>query len=365
LTINQSNTHLLGEGGQNSKIFFKEYGAISETYGHGVVYAEGKENIRVEGLYVCGAGGPRSWDSDFGIGLKGCNDSAIVNNIVENLAGAAMGISGTDPGHPAVNGLIEGNIVRNCHSDGISGQLNDGIRVIKNYVTNNGEDGNNYPILFEWTYGSLIHGNVCDTSHNGIILNNTGDARASTGPPSIISNNTVRNSEAYGIFLAGAYHTVVEGNTIWKASGGGIFIHEPNWKHQGQGNLVTGNMCYGSGTGGIGCTQNNNTIKGNILVNNNMLNNQSDPLQASGVVLTGSASYNLVEGNYIYNTQDEEGTETGCQKYGVIIASPAETGNRVINNATHHLIAEGQAVLDRGTDTVVIDSPAGSGSQQK
>lgn len=363
LTINHSNIHLLGEGGQNSKIFFQEYGAISETYGHGVIYADGKEYLKVEGLYVCGAGGPRSWESDFGIGLRGCSHSAIVNNIVENLAGAAMGISGTDPGHPAVNGLIQGNIVRNCHSDGISGQLNEGIRVLENYVTNTGEDSSNYPILLEWTHGSLIHGNVCDTSHNGIILNNTGDARAAIGTPSIISNNIVKNSKAYGIFLAGAYHTVVEGNTTWKTDGGGIFVHEPNWKHQDQGNLITGNICYGSGTGGIGCSQNQNTIKGNILVDNNMLNNQLDPLQGSGIVLMGGASHNVVEGNYIYNVQnEEEGKKTGYQKYGVTIGSVAEVENFVINNISQHLMADGQPVLDRGMDTVIIDLQAGSDS---
>ena len=78
--------------------------------------------------------------------------------------------------------------------------------------------------------------------------------------------------------------------------------------------------------------------------------------------MRGGASHNLVEGNYIYNLNNEKGEKIGYQKNGVIIASPTEVGNCVINNIAHNLTAGGQPVVDGGTETVIVGSQYGTGN---
>jgi len=395
LDITYDNTILMGMGGKLSKIFMTAPNAsVSAMIRAQSSTATKRNGIHITGLYFYGNASSRIWTYTGGINFSNVEDSSITGCFFEKLSAVAIffGRYSGDNDKNSSNIIIKNNTIKDCYSDGIYGQVFRYCRISDNYVEGSGTDGDNYPLLFEGIYESIVTNNVAYNNSQGIIINNSGTVKQSR---SVVANNVVRKSGVYGIFIAKTYGVTISGNAIYETGSTsnhvGIMIHDPYNSTYGHGygafprNIIIGNIVESSGGAGIGCSINGNLIIGNYLTNNNT----SNTANLAGIDLFNnsgggtSPNFNIIIGNVIYNVMlNEEAEPNGNQKYGVSLSS-GSTNNTVINNTMLNMvtgdindlgtgnyirsknISEGTAAPTSGTydrgDIVWNTSPSASG----
>lgn len=349
LTIPYSNITLKGEGAKQSKIYTP---SPSAAVPH-LIRAQELNNIHVVDLYFYGSATSRSWSYGFGLSFEKCFYSSVRYCTFEKFAGTAIAISrlGSDAEAWSGHCLIEGNIVKDCYSEGISGIDMRYERIINNHVENTGTDSDNSAIGLEGIRYCTISGNtVYNCLGRGIALANAGGVKRSY---SVVDSNIIDAVAYNGVYLAGTYDVVVSNNHISHCGAEGIFIKMPTAEGSTHTRCtITGNILYANNTTGISCLEWANVISNNILVNNNLGGHVGDGY--SGIYLGALGGQNLVTDNYIYNTNlNEDAEANGLQRNGIYVAAGAN-GNILSNNFAKLAPITGRTVYDAGTDTRVL-----------
>lgn len=206
-------------------------------------------------------------------------DPYIIENVIIDMQGLVSGIR-----------IIYSSahfIIRNCviYNTGAEVSMNHGIRL---YYADNGMIINNtlfgikaYPINVIHTQNNIISNNtisndkgeaiVLEYSKECIISGNTindiykrGGIKVITCDDIIIRDNVVSNVGYWGISIYNTNYTIVEGNIMSDAVLGGIYVNRMCYF-----NTIQDNHISNCGTGIRIFESQSNTIKKNIVVNNN------------------------------------------------------------------------------------------------
>ena len=220
------------------------------------------------GIYVESTGN-RIGGSKAGNGnvISGNNDNGIYISTSSNVVqGNYIGISAT-----GTNAL--GNKTNGITIYGGSGNLIGGSTAgARNFISGNGVSG---VYLHGQSAGrNVIQGNYIGTDYSGeIVVSNANDGITVSGAPSnTISGNVISGNGTNGVFLAGAD---AAGNIV-----AGNFI----------GTDAAGKLALGNHNAGVTITASGNLIGASNVISGNRLD---------GILLTGGASGNLVQGNVV------------------------------------------------------------------
>jgi titin len=200
--------------------------------------------------------------------ISGGNNTGIyIYNTSSNV------VQGNYIGVSATGGARLGNQNSGITIDGSSGNLIGGGTVgARNLVSGNGVSG--VFLNGEGANGNVIQGNYIGTDvTGGLVISNADDGITVNGAPSnTISGNVISGNITNGVFLsgAGAVSNLVAGNYI--------------------GTDAAGKLALGNGNGGVTITANGNLIGPSNVISGNPI---------GGIFLTGGASGNLVQGNFI------------------------------------------------------------------
>ncbi len=210
-------------------------------------------------------GGSKIFDGNF---ISGGNDTGIyIYNTSSNLVqGNYIGVSAT-----GTNAL--GNVNNGVVLDGSSGNLIGGAGNARNCISGNGISG--VFLNGASAFQNVVRGNYIGTDVSGeVAISNADDGITVSGAPSnAISGNVISGNGTNGVFLAGAgaAGNSVAGNFIGTDAAGSLPLRNHNAGvivSAGSANLIGGS----------------NVISGNL---------------ADGILLTGGASGNFVQGNVI------------------------------------------------------------------
>jgi hypothetical protein len=261
------------------------------------------------------------------------SNSVITGFTIKAIAGRGIDCNGTSPS-------ISKNVIKNCASSGIYGELDAAAPIISgNTITSNGGYG-----IYSCN-GPITDNTISDNNNGGIgscdgpITNNIISNNSNTTPgfggglsdcQGQITYNTVTDNYAYsnggGLYFCGGKisNNVIVGN-ITNYEGGGLSSCHGNIGN----NIIAGNVSRSSSGGGL-CecrgTIYNNTITGNRasyyggaiyncggFVRNNILASNEVPFESEGGGISGLCqnSYNAFSGNVGGNFRDGAVPGTG------------------------------------------------------
>jgi parallel beta-helix repeat protein len=326
-----------------------------------VLFLYGVDNCNILGVTIDGnaanqvAGGSSVLTRPDGIFIAGSNDevdNALIYDCRET--GVEIGNFGNTVHSGAINSKIY-NCGWNGFTDGAASDLNCylmnseiygcsdvgastygiGTLIAGNYVHDlngtTGGGGNGYwGIAVEGGQNNIITNNIINNTRWGILVDNSGNALVGTTDNTTIANNKIFNSATGGIHLAyGTEANLVTGNQITRVSSPGdsygAFGIDLNSACFNSiiGNYVSQSDCYGVF---LDLSSNNNTLTGNYIFDNGLINTGSTGDQ-SGIRLDGNS--NFLSGNYIY---DDRSGSSRTQLLGIDMSSNAPKGNVLMGN---------------------------------
>ncbi len=237
--------------------------------------------------------------------LTNCDDVQISKNVIKN-AWYAHGIQLVG----GSNNIIEDCRIKDNLGNGIVFTASTNLRIVNNHIQTNGVRGiGDYGVNFSSVY-ILIEGNIINNNTtDGISLEMDYDTLDPKTTYVTISNNIIKENGVYGI-LCQAQNAVISGNQV--ISNGSIisdqgiiiqakyFIVEGNTVRLNGGvGIDLGNCQYGvvsnnhvldNGCLGIECASSDQmTITGNIVARNNRIN--YGVASAGGIMVYGSTDY--------------------------------------------------------------------------
>jgi hypothetical protein len=333
----------------STNVIKKNIVMVNATYVNGILTSNGARDLRISTTTIWTGSGrtstvtiasSNSSDSNKKSAdyvCTGINDEVIIQRALYNL-----NTSGTGGKVILLEGTYNINATIYVYSNTIlEGQGNSTIlKVI------NGATGVIYVLSNSQTTDSnitikniLIDGNK---SNNG-----TTDIRGiycNYGSKFLIENVTIQSTYKFGIQLNNTSNSVIEKcnisatgltsgiyatkivnvniskNNIYSCYDVGISINDASTN-----NIISGNYCYQNGTHGIsiGDTSSNNIIQSNMCY----ANSQNVDNVSSGIILSGSASYNNIQLN-----TSRQGSLLNGHKFGITISASGCNGNFVSNN---------------------------------
>jgi parallel beta-helix repeat protein/putative cofactor-binding repeat protein len=235
--------------------------------GHAIgLYGQGASNITIRDLRIGALPGGAGFNR--GIVFTGGSNIRILNNDISGAIYAPVGPDGKHFGYPS--GIF------------LDGGVTD-VWVVNNYLHDNGvNDGNSWHIVAYTSGGAHrveIRGNRCITAPDATYRANVGIGIFNSTHVEISGNyvegiaGTESNNDGYGIMLYGkeagaSHHHVVQGNTVKRTGGTGIYVQASPYT------TVTGNLIEDVAktqsavtldVGGIGFNQGPGSITGNVI----------------------------------------------------------------------------------------------------
>lgn len=362
---NYDNIRLLGDGGSKSRLFATD-DQTDTTLTHLITIkstiSSKIKNVTVDGLYLDGqaetqlggTGGGGLYHG--GIWISNAEDCVIKNTTIVNAGTQAIyaGRNGGDNTTGCDNLTIAYNTIRDCHADGIYGQINHSCKYIGNHVENTGDSLEHYSIFCEGIYETLIANNTVRDCKQGIMANNSSTDRLSN---STIEGNNVYNVEGYGVYVAGSYGVNVTGNTLTFCLESGILVFRAVEASPVQNpfNTIANNSIYGAGKAGIAIGDNFNFVHGNHVINSNYNDDYTTGMYTSAYIIFYEGSYNIFRDNTAFNVyNNEDGQLNGGMKYGVWIDTDCVENNLADTFIPAHGVNGVPEVYhDLGTDTIL------------
>lgn len=243
-TINLLSNQIISGEGAKSQIRISNSVATNN-----VIAATNRSNVVVRDLAVYATGGSGSISQAGGIAFIGCSHSAVENCLVENHRGNGVNLFNSNNCKVVGNTFLN-SPVQNGDTNNLAGaDIYVGYSSSNNIVTNNlCASGNATGIGLQSVVGvDKVNDNIVDSNivqnckGYGILAYRNDD----TSTPSqevkrnVISNNTVRNitgtilslvtgqyNFGSGIYLQGAEHCTVVGNTVENTHSGSVVITE-------------------------------------------------------------------------------------------------------------------------------------------
>jgi len=251
----------------------------------------------------------RNWEQN--VHLNGCNDNAVVGNVMEREVNNSHINTFTPSGTTTQRNTIVGNTIRESTTEGItfSGTGTHKHHVVSgNVIYNNGGPG--------------IFG-VCEnaTINNNVIANNGGQGVRLTGSGTI-ADNVIRDNATQGVRIYGS--VTVTGNRITGSGREGVHAAGRLENTTIADNIIANNAAQGikNKYGGKGVAITGNTVRNNgdvgVLVSSE--NDVTDGLLVSG---------NVMQGNATDAIRHVSGQRTGADHTNVLITNNAAAGNTI------------------------------------
>lgn len=318
LTINYSNITIWGHG-KSSKLTMHS----GEAYDYSIIYATGKNNIVIWGLYFYGNKDTNAaWGTNFAgaIEFDDVTDFSIEGCFGENMTGgkAAIFLAGG-----CKKGIVAQNRLLTLESSGItaygdSGGAPENLKIINNFIKDtDSKNGifilggdvaadpppvdiliqgntikNQFDVGIEVNGGSStngaqrakIIGNDCDGGHQGILVRKCSQ--------SIVANNHCLNSDQDNGILIGwdtpySEEVIVIGNICENNTLDGIRLHHAS------NCIVMGNHCDNNGEYGI--KEMTGNADHNLIVGNWVKNNTSGAIEVVDVASNTKCYHNLTD----------------------------------------------------------------------
>jgi len=319
ISVATSSLSIIGEG-----MGTKLYSTINDTILEFVetapnyLYDCWVRNLRITGDKTAGA-------SQFGVKLKQCRRSGVLNCFIEKIGHDAIYLYYAD------YCVVANNVVQDCADDGINLNYGTHNTIGNNVVLDMANDGIH---IYLGSHLNSITGNVVKSSGNyGIVV---ADNITPSNQNTIIGNN-VYDSTDYGIYLNAADLNTITGNRIDTAPRG---IQLANGAY---GNVISSNILKSLTNYGIYLVT---TCDENV-INNNLIETVTN---YDGIHLEDDNDNNIIEGNRIRACN-------GGTAYAIEILTANAQDNVVKNNI---ISGNNAGMNDIGTRTIVDRMPRSS-----
>ena len=349
---------------------------LDDTF-YGTIVVNGQNGVTIEDIAITGTA--TAYSLNYGGGIRVLLSSRVVvrNCHFEDLRGIGINFVGnaglaagdTDVNYYCTYGVVDGNILRNCNSDGIYHILSQYNSTVNNILYN---CGNTDSIIYEASPHSTMSNNVIVEPQQRGILINTGSSFCT------ITGNTLYHYDVVGnynsIYLASVRYCTITGNSIEynSASGGtpptGISSVPGLYDYVDTYHNISNNVIVGAGGStdvtAIHIQTDYNLVEGNIIDNgtygisidaadynsirNNRISSDGQGIRVVGIDGRADPTYTDIIGNYIANGSYDIGTGTKWKSnLDSVLAAVATT----------------TAVLDATSkqyESVTLDSTAGA-----